>query len=556
MFLLSFYHILDRKLLCPCSLIICRIINKRGISGLSLALSIGFILLTAEAKSQEENRNQTSINKLIVNVDQGMQTIDRNIYGHFAEHLGRCIYDGIWVGEDSPIPNIRGFRMDIIEALREIEIPVIRWPGGCFAETYHWKDGIGPRDERPATVNIIWGSVTENNHFGTHEFLDFCDLTGAEPLICGNIGSSIVQELAEWVDYVNSDSVSPMATLRRANGRMKPWNVKYWDIGNENWNCGGNMLPEYYANLFRQFATQVRNFGEDKVYRIACGPSGDDYEWMEVMMRTASNMMEGIDMHYNTSYRPAIHGGNQLSTSATEFGEAEWFMILKLAMFMDELILNHSAIMDIYDPQKRIGLCVHEWGTWYQVEPGTEQIFLYMQSTLRDALVAGLTLNIFNNHCDRVRMANISQLVNVLQSLILTEGEKMLLTPTYHVFEMYKVHQNATLLPTDLQCNDYQLGDEKIPVLSASASEDKYGKIHISICNMDPENAAPLDCELPGISVKKVSGRLLTAPAINSHNTFNNPEVVHPIAFQEASISGNRITTMIPAKSVVMLEIE
>lgn len=496
-----------------------------------------------------------SVNKLIIHADLGKNTINKNIYGHFAEHLGRCIYEGIWVGMDSPIPNTGGIRNDVIDALRKINPPVIRWPGGCFAEYYHWMDGIGPKEERPITVNAIWGGVTENNHFGTHEFLDFCELIGAEPLICGNIGGGTVQELRQWVEYVNCTGDYPLAALRRQNGRENPWSVKYWDIGNENWNCGGNMQAEYYANLFRQFATYIRNCGETDVYKIACGPAGADYEWMEALMKNAGDMMDGIDLHYNTSYRPGIHGG-QLSRSATQFGEKEWFVILKLALFMDELITNHSVIMDKYDPQKRIGLCVHEWGTWYQVEPGTRQIFLYMQNTLRDALVAGLTLNIFNKHCERVHMANIAQTVNVLQSMILTEGEKMILTPTYYVFEMYKAHQDATLLPSDLQIRDYNFDGEKIPAISASASRDMSGKVHLSLCNMDPNKAAKLHCEIMGYKASMITGRVLTASDINSHNTFNHPDVVKPAVFKNFKLTDNGLITTLPAKSVVVLEIE
>lgn len=518
-------------------------------------LCSGMALVGFSNYESERSGGIDNINRLIIHADLGKHTINKNIYGHFAEHLGRCIYGGIWVGEDSPIPNTRGIRNDIVEALQKIKAPVLRWPGGCFAENYHWMDGIGPKDERPSTVNVMWGGVTENNHFGTHEFLDLCEQVGAEPLICGNIGGGTVQELRQWVEYVNCTGDYPMAELRRQNGRDHPWTVKYWDIGNENWNCGGNMQAEYYANLFRQFATHVRNCGETNVYKIACGPAGADYEWMEVLMKNAGDMMDGIDFHYNTSYRPAIHGG-RLSMSATQFGEEEWFVILKLAMLMDELITNHGNIMDRYDPQRRVGLCVHEWGTWYQVEPGTRQIFLYMQNTLRDALVAGLTLNIFNKHCERVHMANIAQTVNVLQAMILTEGEKIILTPTYHVFEMYKVHQDAMLLPTDLQARSYQFGGEEIPVISASASRDRSGKIHLSLCNLDPNRAEKVQCELRGHKAKMITGRVITAPAINSHNTFDHPDVVQPVVFKDFNLTDNGLMATLPAKSVVVLEIE
>ncbi|MBN2012693.1 alpha-N-arabinofuranosidase [candidate division KSB1 bacterium] len=527
------------------------------------------------------------VNKLIVNVDLGQQKINRHIYGHFAEHLGHCIYGGIWVGEDSPIPNTRGIRNDVVEALREIQIPNLRWPGGCFADTYHWKDGIGPREERPTIVNVHWGGVTENNHFGTHEFLDLCEQLGTEPLICGNVGSGSVQEMAQWVEYVNFDGQSPMANLRRANGREEPWKVKFWGIGNESWGCGGQMSPEHYAEEYLQFSNFVRDYGGTDVYKIACGPNSDNYEWTDVLMRDASGgwrrpRINGIDLHYYTRPRAFSmrtrggfmiidRSGPELSRSATDFGEPEWFAIMNNALHIDELIVNHSAIMDKYDPEKNVHLCVGEWGTWYDVEPGTNPRFLYQQNSLRDALVAGLSLNIFNNHCDRVQMANIAQTVNVLQAMILTDEEKMVLTPSYHVFEMYKMHQDATLLPTDLKSLDFinetpqeeshsRFGagprQEKTPALNVSASKDATGKVHISICNLDPNKNSKVECELRGMNAKKVTGRILTAPKINSYNTFENPNVVKPEVFKDFKLSDSKLTTTIPSKAVVVLEIE
>src|SRR3990172_6240095 len=398
---------------------------QRSITAFFTAMIAIAFLLGISLLSAAENAN-----KLVVNADLGKQTINRNIYGHFAEHLGRCIYEGIWVGEDSPIPNTRGIRNDVVQALRKIQLPVLRWPGGCFADTYHWKDGIGPRDQRPSIVNVHWGGVTENNHFGTHEFLDLCELLGTEPLICGNVGSGTVQELAEWVEYVNFDGKSPMADLRRANGREEPWQVKYWGIGNENWGCGGQMSPEHYAEEYRQFSSFVRSYGGTEVFKIACGPSGDNYEWTEVLMREAAGgwrpMMSALDLHYYTRTRRMFGGarggfrvidrsGPELSRSATQFGEAEWIVMLQQAMRIDELIANHSSIMDRHDPEKHVGLYVGEWGTWHSVEPETNPGFLYQQNTLRDALVAGISLNIFNQHCDRVTMANIAQTINVLR---------------------------------------------------------------------------------------------------------------------------------------------
>ena len=489
-------------------------------------------------------------NKLVIEADLGKDTINKNIYGHFSEHLGRCVYEGYWVGEDSPIPNTRGIRNDVVEALKKIKVPVLRWPGGCFADEYHWKDGIGPREGRPSMVNTHWGGVTENNHFGTHEFLDLCEMLECEPYINGNVGSGTVQEMSEWVEYVNFDGQSPMADLRRANGREEPWKVKFWGIGNENWNCGGNMTPAYYADLYRRFQTFVRNYPGADAFKIACGPYGDDLKWMETMMENVPReMMQSIDLHY---YCEPEDG----HTSATKFKEIDWFHQLKRALKIDDILKKQSNIMDKYDPDKEIELAVGEWGAWHEVEPGTNPGFLYQQNTLRDAMVAGSSLNIMNQHCERVKMANIAQTVNVLQAMILTDKEKMLLTPTYHVFDMYKVHQDATLLPSDLECEDYSFDDQAFPGLNVSASKDASGKIHVSICNLNPNEEAKLNCEIRGAKTGKIKGQILTAEKMTSHNTFKKPEVVKPADFKSYEKTKKGFKATIPAKSIVVLEIK
>ncbi|MFU0827337.1 MAG: Intracellular exo-alpha-L-arabinofuranosidase 2 [Lachnoclostridium sp.] len=490
--------------------------------------------------------------KMQVNTEIKKGTINKNIYGHFAEHLGRCIYEGIWVGKDSPIPNINGMRKDVIEALREMKIPVLRWPGGCFADNYHWMDGIGPREQRPSMINTNWGGVTENNHFGTHEFLEFCELIGAEPYICGNLGSGTVREMQEWIEYITSDGESTMTKLRKENGRDKPWKLKYFGVGNENWGGGGQMRPEYYADEYRRYATYLRDFGENKLYKIACGANADDYNWTDVVMNIAGKYMDGLSLHYYTMPLD----WSQPKGSAVDFDEKEWFNILKMTLYMEELIKKHTEIMDRYDKEKRVGLIIDEWGTWYQAEPGTNPSFLYQQNTLRDALVAGINLNLFNNHCDRVQMANIAQMINVLQSVILTDGQKMILTPTYFVFKMYAVHQNAQLLKTDLEKTYYQYGEDKISQLSASSSMDSEGTIHISLCNLDPNREAQIDCKLTGPTKSKISGTILTSDEMNARNTFENPKAITPAAFDSLKLENNQIYACIPPKSVVVLEIK
>ncbi len=489
-------------------------------------------------------------NKLIINADQGKATINRHIYGHFSEHLGRCIYGGYWVGEDSPIPNTRGIRNDVVAALKKTNIPNLRWPGGCFADEYHWRDGIGPRSERPKMINTHWGGVTEDNSFGTHEFMDLCEQLGTEAYICGNLGSGTVEEMSKWVEYLNFDGVSPMAEARRKNGREKAWSVKFWGVGNENWGCGGNMTAEFYADQYLRYATYCRNYGDNRLLKVAGGSYGDNYEWTEVLMKKVGpRHMWGLSLHHYTT-----DWSNK--GSATAFDEKKYFEVLERCVKISPILDKHLIIMDKYDPEKKVALVLDEWGTWYDVEPGTNPGFLFQQNTIRDALVAGIHLNEFNKRCDRIRMANLAQTINVLQALILTQNEKILLTPTYHVFEMYKVHHEATLLPINLVTVDYVFGENKLPALNASASKDKSGKIHVSICNLDPNKSNKIECELRGVEVKKASGRVLTAPAMNSHNTFDSPNVVKPEIFKDVSLSGGKLIATLPAKSVVVLEIE
>jgi alpha-N-arabinofuranosidase len=486
-------------------------------------------------------------NKIIVHADQPGSKIDKAIYGQFAEHLGHCIYGGIYVGEKSDIPNTNGFRLDVVGALKELKVPLVRWPGGCFADTYHWKDGIGPKADRSSIINVHWGGVTEDNSFGTHEFLNFCELIGADPYICLNVGSGTVQEAADWIEYVTSTNESPMTKLRKKNGREKPWNVKYWSAGNETWGCGGNMRPEYYADLYRQYASYMRAPG---IYKIASGANSEDYKWMEVLMKEAGRMMNGISLHYYTVPQDWNKKG-----SATQFDEATWFTTLQKTLKMEELVTKHSAIMDKYDPAKKVGLLVDEWGNWFDVEPGTNPGFLFQQNTMRDALVAGINLNIFNNHSDRVRMSNIAQMINVLQSVILTKDKEMVLTPTYYVFKMYNVHQDATMLPIEIKCGKYTSGTNSIDAINASASI-KDGVISITLCNLDPVHSQEISFDIQGHKFAAVSGKIVTADKINAYNDFGKKEEVSMADFKNAKLSKGMVEATIPAKSVVLIQLK
>ncbi len=493
---------------------------------------------------------QQSDVEVMINADQGKHQISKHIYGHFAEHLGRCIYGGFYVGEDNTeIPNVDGVRKDVIDALRELKIPNLRWPGGCFADTYHWQDGIGPKDERPTLVNTWWGGVTEDNSFGTHDFLNMCEQLGAEPYLAANIGSGTVRELSDWVQYVNHNGESPMANLRGENGRDEAWKVKYWGVGNETWGCGGNMTVEYYANLYKQYATFMSDWGNTGgIYRIAAGATNDDYHWTEVMMRDVPHsLLEGVGLHYYSVIEWTNKG------PAVGFTDDQYFTTMKRALRMEELVTRHSTVMDKYDPQKKIGLIVDEWGGWYNVEEGTNPGFLYQQNTMRDAMIAGVTLNIFNNHAERVKMANLAQTINVLQAVILTDENKMILTPTYHVMKMYNVHQDATLLPIMFENVDYVKGDEKLPALSISASRSDDGNIHISLVNIDLEKSHKVSLNVRGMDIKDLDGSILTSGNVQDHNTFDKPDAVAPKEFKDFKNSKGIITVEIPPYSVIVL---
>lgn len=493
-------------------------------------------------------------NRLTIDATQKGPQISKYLYGHFAEHLGRCIYDGIWVGPDSPIPNINGYRKDVLEALKALNMPVLRWPGGCFADTYHWKDGIGPKDKRPKIKNVFWGGTVEDNSFGTHEFLNLCEMLGCDAYISANVGSGTVQEMVDWIEYMISDDDIEMANLRRQNGREKPWKVRFIGIGNESWGCGGNMTPEYYSDLLRQYSGYVWEYAHEKMTRVGCGSNGEDYNWTKVLMQNAARNMDALSLHYYTIAGPGW--GNK--TAATGFGEDLYFSGLKKGLRMEELVTTHSLLMDQYDPRKRVGLYVDEWGIWTDVEPGTNPGHLFQQNSMRDALIASTTLDIFNRHAERVKMANIAQTINVLQAMVLTQGDKIVLTPTYHVFNMYKVHGDATLMPSSLVSEKYTVGNESIPALSQTVSLDANGKMHLTLSNLNPGKEIRLTVEVIGKTVSKVnSATCLTAPQFNSVNTFDKPETVKPAVFKAYKLlSGNQMEITLPSRSVLALELE
>jgi len=473
--------------------------------------------------------------------------IPKEIYGQFSEHLGRCIYDGIWVGPDSAIPNEDGYRKDVLEALKTLGVPVLRWPGGCFADEYHWQDGIGPRRERPRMINSNWGGTLEDNSFGTHEFLDLCERLGAEPYISGNVGSGSVEELAKWVEYMTARG-GTLAEKRAENGRPDPWKVKYIGIGNESWGCGGDMTPEYYSQLYRRYATYCRDYDGNHLYKVASGASDYDYNWTKVLMEQVGRRADAVSLHYYT-VTDWNHKG-----SATDFTDGEYYDIIAKSLEVEEVLRNHEAIMDTYDPERKIDLLLDEWGTWFDVEPGTNPGHLFQQNTMRDAMVAAMSLNIFNKHTARLKMANIAQIVNVLQSMVLTQGGRMLLTPTYHVFRMYRGHQDAVSIPVSFACDSLQSPSGRLyPTLSVSASRKSDGRLLVTIANPCLDKGQPVSLVLDAYRPGEVSGEILQAADVRAHNTFDAPGKVVPKDFKAIRVSGRTVSFTVPPASVLSL---
>ncbi len=499
--------------------------------------------------------------KLWIDTGKEKGRIAPEIYGHFSEHLGRCIYEGIYVGEDSPIPNENGMRTDVVEALKEIKVPVLRWPGGCFADEYHWRDGIGPKEKRKKMVNTHWGGVVEDNSFGTHEYFELCRQLGCKTYVNGNVGSGTVQEMSEWMEYMTFDGVSPMAELRAGNGRKEPWKVDYFGVGNENWGCGGNMRPSYYGDLYRRYQTYVRNYGtQEPVSKICGGPNADDYTWTKVVLETvyegmqpgAKPMLDGLSLHYYV-----FPDNSDKKGSALDFDEETWYRTLEKALYMDELITRHGAIMDKYDPEKKVGMIVDEWGCWYDVEPGTNPGFLYQQNTLRDALAAGVTLNIFNKHCDRVKMANIAQIVNVLQAVLLTEGPSMIKTPTYYVFHMYRHHQGALLLDSALTgVRKTGVGEWEVPEVTESVSKGADGVLTVTLNHLSATESRQVEISFAEDEkhFRVDEARILTGE-MREHNTFSEPGCVEERDWNEYCEEENKIRVTLPPCSVVMLRL-
>jgi alpha-N-arabinofuranosidase len=509
------------------------IVNRLILTSLALALPVSSAELTATLHG-----------------DQPGPKISRHIYGHFAEHLGGCIYDGLWVGEDSAIPNTRGIRNDVVTALKDLDIPNLRWPGGCYADDYHWQDGIGSRDQRKARVNRFWGKVVETNHFGTHEFLDLCEMLDCEAYIAGNVGSGSPREMQQWLEYLTHPGGTEMSDLRKQNGRNEPWRVAFFGVGNENWGCGGNMSPEKYAEEYKTFRTYLTSYNKGGTKFVACGPGGENLHWMDVVSDQLRGRMDAISAHYYVMSGPWSNKGD-----AVNFSRDEWFQLMRTTLDADRILAAYDAILDKGDKDNRVGLYVDEWGTWWNPTPGSNPGFLVQQNTLRDAVSAALFFHQFHAWADRVQMANIAQTVNVLQSMIFTDGPRMVRTPTYHAFHLYKPHMDATRLPIEISSPEIGPDKARVPAVHASASKAPDGSVTISLVNIDPENAIPLTIDLRDVKASRIAGRILTADTMNAHNTFDAPDAVTTKAFSGARLSGKRLTLELPAKSIVTLSL-
>jgi len=491
--------------------------------------------------------------RAVIDIRNKGAKISKHIYGHFSEHLGRCVYGGYWVGEDSDIPNIKGVRTDIIEAMKTIKVPNIRWPGGCFADDYNWMDGIGPREKRKPMINVHWGGVLENNHFGTHEFMDMCEQIGCEPYICGNVGSGTVREMRNWVEYLTDDGHSPMAELRRQNGRDKAWGINFFGIGNENWGCGGFMPAEYYAWEYRKYATYVRNYkgmGEANwwqvppIMKIAGGENVERTDWTETLMREAGRFMGGLSIHCYVKPGDEMNG--------TQFSEDSWYQTAVNTYNKEPHFKKNISIMDYYDPEKSVAMVVDEWGIWVDNEPGTNNGFLYQQNTMRSALCAALMLHMFHRYSDRIRLCNLAQTINVLQSIILTEGAKMIKTPTYYVFDLYKGHQDADFVPVAWEQKPGAI-QKDLPNVDISAST-KDGSVYLTAVNLSAEGPANVKLDFAAGKVKSAAGRYISGE-VTAHNTFEEPDAVIDRTLNHIEINGSEISMTLPACAIAAIEI-
>jgi alpha-L-arabinofuranosidase len=542
---------------------------------LGTAAGAGITLLAKNTASAFNVQSVDSRVEILLNEPVGK--IAPEIYGHFAEHLGGVVYDGIWVGENSKIANIGGIRKALVDALQKIKPAVVRWPGGCFADSYDWRDGVGPREKRPRHTNF-WRDAPEwpkdapdgpwkydTNHFGTNEFARFCKLVGAQPYFAANLRSLTAKDFYEWVEYCNSPAgTTTPADMRAAGGDREPFNVRYWGVGNESWGCGGNFTPEEYAQEYRRFSEWVPRYGVNLAF-IGSGPNGGDLGWSRrffgrLAERGGFGRMWGWALHH---YSWNVTGGRtndwyQGKGDAVKYANEEWYELLNEADRIETLITDHWAIMGEFDRQHRVKLVIDEWGAWYK--PGSEvnnTHLLGQQSTMRDAVLAGISLDTFHKHADKIAMANIAQLINCLQSLFLAHEDKFIVTPTYHVFDMYLAHQGAQSLRTMVSAPRLPYTRNEKPAtlrgLSASSSlRDK--ELTLTVTNPDISQTRETEIAVRGANIKAIKVTTLTASDIHAHNSFANPRQIEPKESEITLKSGVLVYRFAPA-SVTKLQI-
>jgi alpha-N-arabinofuranosidase len=484
-------------------------------------------------------------------LDEPIGVIAPELYGHFAEHIGGVIYDGIWVGEDSAVPNLGGIRKSLVDWMKRLRPAVIRWPGGCFADGYHWRDGIGEREKRPRRYGR-WTDVTEPNHFGSHEFIRFCRLVDAQPYMAANVGTGTPEEFQSWVEYCNAPAgLTTLADERAANGAPDPLGIRYWGVGNESWGCGGKFTPEDYCTDYRKFATWVPGYGVP-LYLIASGPNGNDPNW------TARFFQKWVDYE-----RAPLHGWSPhyycgTAGEALQFSTDQWYELLARAKEMEKLISDQWAVMGKFDPQRKVRLVIDEWGAWHK--PGTEinkrHLFEQM-GCLRDALVAALTLDTFNRHADKMAMANVAQLINNLHSLFLADGDRFVATPNFYVFEMYKPHQGATAVRVNVEAPavEFRVGSDRRQLFGLAGSASVREKA-MTLTLVNPHDSEPVAAavNLKGGAARAARRTVLTHAQANAHNTFERPnELVSQSG--DVEVSGAAFTLELPPKSIARWDI-
>jgi len=537
---------------------------------------VGSMLATGAAALFVPRSTNAADSRIEVLLNEPIGKISPDIYSHFVEHLGGVVYDGIWVGEKSKIPNYNGIRKALVDNLKRLKPGVIRYPGGCFADQYDWRDGVGARDKRPTRVNF-WADTRykttkayedleagpqkyESNHFGTDEFVSFCKMVGAEPYLAANVRSRDVRVFLEWLEYCNAPAnLTTWSTERARNGFVEPHKVRFWGIGNESWGCGGDFTPEEYATEFRKFTAWLPTYGV-QLKLIGSGPNGGDVNWTRKFFEGLAQKggrqitkLYGWGLHYYCGST-----GQQISN---EYTGNEWYDLLERSNRMETLIEDHWQVMGEFDRERRVKLAVDEWGAWHKQDSDVPAGYLYAYAgTLRDALISGMNLDTFQRHADKVAMANPAQLVNTIHSLFHTYEDKFILTPNYHVFEMYMAHAGATAVRTEFIAPNVgftrlDAQRREIPAslwgLNGSASlNDK----QLALTVVNPHHNQPRDTEISirGAAIKSGESRTLTANDIHARNSFANPHALEP-KNGTVNASGSSLTFQFAPASVTRL---